>query len=559
MAKTKTKKKKTPALGTRRTTHAPAATRTRAVAARRAPTPPSSRLSLSSPLHSVEIRVRDVNLEVVARGFGKMDEQLPPGIYQVEYRAGSNVRRELVALRANETFAKHDVELLFASPVPLEGTSTSRETYQRAVERLSRKPTKTVRGDSGFLIFIRNLDKNSGFKMRRESVRNWQLLDSHLRPVLDLPKLFQTNVSEEWMGLSVLLPAGGYVLRVSRGIDDQRPFDQALWLSRGWTTGLFIAQNETGPVPEAASVQMTKLKVGWEAFMENSHQVVRIAELALTGLREGRQAVPAAQLSQLLHAKFENPMLGILGAHALLLQRNVNCDTLGEVIGNLDALLPGHPDVMALRQMSAKLLGVSPPASGNTMPPMLLASYTGLLARDAQDEGVIPAASLAESIAPSLLRQGTWTSWRPLSTDQVARVSAVAIRSPFRTTLSRGFAQSKALEIQSVRAVPEAAIQRVKRYIDEIQKFSLDEGPARPISSLPVSQVSSDTSLPASMVKTILRSLQLNEGKLAASGEQDSRPAVGKVITENHGRELTDFPPSFGASSADNLKTPGSL
>jgi hypothetical protein len=364
---------------------------------------------------------------------------------------------------------------------------------------------------------------------------------------------------EEWMGLSVLLPAGGYVLRVCRGIDDKRAFDQALWLSRGWTTGLFIAQNEEGPVPEAASVQMTKLKVGWEAFMDYSHQVVRIAELALAGLREGRQAVPAAQLSQLLHAKFENPMLGILGAHALLLQRNVNCDTLREVLGNLDALLPGHPDVMALRQMSAKLLGVSPPVSGNTMPPMLLASYSGLLARDAQDEGVIPAASLAESIAPSLLRQGTWTSWRPLSTDQSARVSAFAVHSPFRPARSRGFAQAKALEIQSVRALPEAAIQRVKRYIDEIHKFSLDEGPARSISSLSVPQVSSDTSLPASMVKTILRSLQLNEGKLAPAGELNPQPVMGKIITENHGRELTDFSPGSGASSADNLNAPGSL
>ena len=92
-------------------------------------------------------------------------------------------------------------------------------------------------------------------------------------------------------------------------------FDQALWLAAGWQTLVFICNSSEGAVPESASVHMARVGVDWSPYERDVGQAV---ELALWSLRQGRSQVPADLLNLLLESKFQNPMLGILGAHSLL-------------------------------------------------------------------------------------------------------------------------------------------------------------------------------------------------------------------------------------------------
>jgi hypothetical protein len=213
--------------------------------------------------------------------------------------------------------------------------------------------------------------------------------------------------------LKNILPSGireRYILETSRGND---VFRQSIWLNDGWITGLFIPNTSDGALPEKASVQMTPCGQGWLGFEPDAQELTRMSELALIALRERRSVLPPETLRRLLHGKFQNPMLGIIGAHTMLLDQNPDPVFLKEVLDNLALLMPGHPDVASLQKITAmsKLMEVKSPSV--YWPPMLAASFQGLLAADANGQDSITSGSTAETLAPFLVHRGTWTTWRP--------------------------------------------------------------------------------------------------------------------------------------------------
>ena len=142
-------------------------------------------------------------------------------------------------------------------------------------------------------------------------------------------------------------------------------------------------------------------------------------------MREGRPIVPDDLLDLLLNRKFRNPMFGLIGAHAVLLQPTVDLDYLGQVLTNVGQLIPGHPDLVALQWMAEERRAlerseapvVPAGAGGIEWPPMLLSSYQALLRMDAADPKALGDGSVAERAASSLTVQGIWTVWRPIAPD----------------------------------------------------------------------------------------------------------------------------------------------
>ena len=180
-----------------------------------------------------------------------------------------------------------------------------------------------------------------------------------------------------------------------------------------------------------------------------SNASVRLTELARQGLTSGRIPVTAEDLRQMILGKFENPMLGLFGAHLLIplladeslfLQRpnnpeilKLNCSIqrvlgvpadgiigpqtlpmlrrlLEEVVGNLEALLGDHPDVNALRQ--------SLPGNENRifsdakvcLPPMLRRSWHTLVRSDPGYYRA-KASSILARMADRIWGSGPWLVW----------------------------------------------------------------------------------------------------------------------------------------------------
>jgi hypothetical protein len=142
-------------------------------------------------------------------------------------------------------------------------------------------------------------------------------------------------------------------------------------------------------------------------------RVNQALDLALSGLRTGRQVVPDDLLELLLGSKFQNPMLGIVGAHAILQRQPRDWKTFDVVVRNLETLIPGHPDVAALRLNGALLrTGKVVTRARLGWPPMLRAGYTALIECDWTGSGdLIADGSVAERAAGMLLPESPWSCW----------------------------------------------------------------------------------------------------------------------------------------------------
>lgn len=389
---------------------------------------PTAQVELVSRNASLELSVVASDFRPLAGGMGRLSATLAPGIYQVVARAGPVVERKLVRLEAGAVYRDDNVAVAFPSPAPVRDTTTAHEYHQVAAEQASNAVVQATGPPSGLVVVVRDVRGQQGPPFAVDDVAPFGLLDESLRPVEGFEGGWTVQAAEAVATWSRRLPAGGYVLRTdpSRGGGGDRhsastqAFDQSIWLSDSWQTIVFITTGPGGPRTSAASVHMNSVDLAWSP---HEVDVLNALELAMLGLREGRSVLPNDLLGVLLGTKFVNPMLGLIGAHSLLLRDAPDPDLLNVVVNNLEGMLPGHPDVLALRWIAATrgAAGASrdasaagAPGGGATWPPMLLPSYRGLIDMDAAHPNAISDGSVAERAAANLLVQGVWTSWLPL-------------------------------------------------------------------------------------------------------------------------------------------------
>jgi len=382
----------------------------------------TARIELGAANPSLELTVVGADFNPVAAGIGRLEANVPPGIYQIVTRAGPAVERRLVSLEPGETHRETGLQLAFPSAAPVQGTSTTHEYHQELAAEATRKARVMTGIESWLVVIVRDVRGTDGPPLDPAVVRRVELLDRDMRRIPGFADGWDVREHEAAAAWSGGLASGPYVLRteVAGGVDGS--VDQSLWLQLGWQTVVFMTIGPTGPEPASASVHLVEMALEWSPFDERLGQAL---ELAGWALREGRPVVPTDLLDILLNSKFRNPMLGLIGAHALLLRPNVDQALLDQVTANLDTLIPGHPDLVALRwiqeeRRAAEMRSTpSRPAAQDSVdwPPMLLASYRALIRMDALDPGAIRDGSLAERIAGNVTVQGIWTTWRPIAAE----------------------------------------------------------------------------------------------------------------------------------------------
>jgi hypothetical protein len=191
--------------------------------------------------------------------------------------------------------------------------------------------------------------------------------------------------------------------------------------SPGWQTQVFLTVKRSDPVGVSglgdpadgeldlatAAILMSRLGDGYRPNDETAKTV----ELTKLALEDGRAVIPSETLLQMVHDKFENPMLGILGAHGLF--RSGERDSLRSVVENLRQLVGEHPDVESL---SLALDGGSSIAEWTT-PPMLSSSWSQVVGAATRQPDLVPAGSLAERVSTNLWGSSAWLIWLADSLD----------------------------------------------------------------------------------------------------------------------------------------------
>ncbi|HMJ01188.1 MAG TPA: hypothetical protein VK488_15255 [Gaiellaceae bacterium] len=499
-----------------------------------------ARLELRSPQAGVEFALLDARLQQVASGVGALDARVDPGLYQLEVRAGPSVESQLLKLGAGEVHRDLRVSLAFPSAAPFEGTTTSYEVQQRAAFEGSERVATETGPPAGIVLVVRNVRGHEATPVDKATTTRLTLLDQRLRPVARFRSSWQVNSNQGWASWSRRLEPGAYVLRSETRASARRrseTLDQSLWLSRGWQTLVFVPNTPLGPASGSASIHMTRLgerwAPGWDPISQESASAL---ELALWGLREGRAVVSDDLLRLLLNTKFTNPMLGIVGAHSLLLEPPFNSRRFETVIKNLKRLLPEHPDVAALSWLGAEAKHRAHATSKAKQfplidigwPPMLAAAYAGLVRLDAVARGGVAPGSLAEAIAPNIVVRGVWTSWRPVATRGTSKAGAarsIAVSRPrpgvgrSRKSAATSGARKAAkaphrrprLDAGSASgsdiAVTDAAAERVAIYVDEVQRTHEVDTRREAINASGHDQISIATGLPVASVERAIERL----------------------------------------------------
>ncbi len=386
---------------------------------------PTARLICEANADHVEISILDgaLNPLPLAHNLGRVEVEVPLGGYIVRFQAGQEQSEQMVLVtEAGRTYTAALAEpLWFATSAPVEKTRTTRETQRFPARDMSlAPPTFTPVNHSGgahLLLFVRDPDGtdpyNPGQGVSLSTIGGFPLLDLAIDGQVD-PHAF-------YAGLHASIDPGAYLLQVDTGRESR--LRQVVYIPTGWQTQAFLLTRTYGQERRAdlarLSLLMARPAAGFDPAREDLYQ----AELALKALQDN-SAIPGEQRREMLWQKFENPMLGIFGAHLHLRRPRLSAGYLEKAFHNLLGLVGPLPDVLAIGwglllkeeagELEGTLVNVRPQVEGAgpiLLPPMLRAGWDYLARASYRVPGLIPPGSLAERVAGGRLVAGPWLSW----------------------------------------------------------------------------------------------------------------------------------------------------
>jgi hypothetical protein len=349
---------------------------------------PTPNVTINAP-RDVETFIIDHSFNLVHRGAGTFSHYVPPGIYKLKFRRGLAIVETLEEI--GETPRTIEAPpLQYDSAVPLRATRGAEERHLAAARTMSSRPTVTIGNGAELFVFARSEDAS-------DPVAGLTLHDLDGALLVDLQQ--QAMLADSGCaGCTIALDPGGYRLR-STIVDE--PLEQVVVASAFWQTQVFLMREPELPAIASASILMSR-----NGFDPES-EMLRLAEGARIALKEQRTVMPRELLGALLDDNFENPMLGIYAAHAL--SSEPNDPVFERTLGALERLVPGHPDVAALR------VGTGASGIEIDIPPMLRASWTRILAGSNDGRVTMKAGSLSSRIPAALLEGTPWLIWSPAS------------------------------------------------------------------------------------------------------------------------------------------------
>jgi hypothetical protein len=350
----------------------------------------------------------------------------------VKVKVGDEETEELFSVRPDDV---HPLLLNvkapdFSSPVPLDSTSTTHEYHQAAVQKyLSPNAPRITRGIGSSLMLCVRDPSRTNFSVAADQLSTYaknfngfRLLGADGAVLVNFDQDAEHNVADGFMAARVDVAVGSYALAYE---SRRERLCIALPTTANWTLQVYlqILPSVAGGIemrPDFLDVALIfdPTDMGFTPWARSLNTI----ETVRRGLIEGRNYVDTSNMHEMLSGKYQNPMLGLYGAHLLLLESPIDMDRLRIVIDNTATLL-GHsyPDVIALSWAFQRLAGqpVSPAfanfkgAMGQlTGPPLLARSWDLLLDAAREVDSSLLSSSPVFRVADDLVSQGVYLTWR---------------------------------------------------------------------------------------------------------------------------------------------------
>jgi hypothetical protein len=369
-----------------------------------APAHAVTRLEVRAATPATEIFLIDHRFRRIASGIGELEHEVPPGFYKLRFRAGRSQHDRLVEVSGDRARLPIEAEpVRYESAAPVADTAGEASGHAEHSARLSRELHARPGRGSGLFVFVRDQETGAGRTP-------WQGVSLH---ALDGGRIAELGEGERDPGrgfaaLALEVEPGTYRLRVETG--SLGTYEMFLVTRPGWQTQAFLmvedfvagSEHLRRPALRSTAVLMARQGAGFDPGRDD----LRLADLARIGLRSGREVLRAADLEAMVGSKFESPMLGIYGAHLLLLSSRPDHRLLDMVVANLRVLVGEHPDVLALelrpgaRERAADLRFETPT--------MLRASWDLVVRASHRRVSLVPAGSFADRFAGNLAASVPW-------------------------------------------------------------------------------------------------------------------------------------------------------
>jgi hypothetical protein len=364
-----------------------------------------------------EVFLIDREFVLVDRSIGELDKAVTPGVYTVKVRLGDATAERLIV--ANEdTSLDMSSELTFASAAPISGTSRTHEYHMDVARSESLRATQSAGSGSEVFLMTRSWSARDLRSVHPPSDMLLRRPDG--TTVAELHNLGTESGRDPARGATIEVNPGAYLLDWH---DDDAVIDveQALYAVPGWQTQVFLLGEPDEDRGINYRVSMLMTKSGFQPE-DRGARTVEVARSALAGERK----VASSTISDSLFAKFDNPMLGLFGAHLMLLAHEAELNAVAEqrrnrskkhplppvqfrqeqfdhVVQHLAGLLgPDHPDVVALttKTSNPRLTALAPV----TMPPLLWRSWLLLIEGSHDHPPLVPADTWRRARRPLPLR-----------------------------------------------------------------------------------------------------------------------------------------------------------
>ncbi len=417
-------------------------------------------ISVDNPF--AEIFLITASYELLARGIGNLSTRAVPGIYKIKTRLGRH-ENETVGLY-NEDATVHLQAPKILTPMPLDGTAETHEYQIEAARRESQMiHVSAGQGISQVFVMARHYSVGSRSESRNAPGKSITLHSQDGTLIADYGKQGVLDLTDDpWSACTVALDRGAYILRSQ--YSDETAIEQTVYASPGWQTQIFLLtrslpsdndepagwtpdiHGQTFAMLSDMAVSMAKIGDGFDPS-DSMLQDAEIVRLALTEERALFSDRVGELLDGLLTQKFVNPMLGIYGAHLMLMARTYdnaaqsyvskssakgsqsvflhpekyawarNDALYDKVIRNLRFLLGnGHPDVEALSLECGDFgLRATTPF---TIPPLLRRDWT-LLVKASNAEPTILPINTWRGIA-EMVPLGPFLAWREMASSVFA-------------------------------------------------------------------------------------------------------------------------------------------
>ncbi|WP_035678331.1 phospholipase D-like domain-containing protein [Bradyrhizobium liaoningense] len=354
-----------------------------------------------------EVLLVDGQQHLVKREVQLLRVNVMPGVYIARVVIGEAIRDETIVVRPDQPFTRELAPPPIASAIPLNSSATTHKHHQDAA-RSAVAPQVSLQADGNAAIFVVLREWTVEGQGQRSSgplapiliLRSADGSDLHTFSIDDADATLRDRVAAQGVSLRE-----GFYRLVSHFGD--AVVEMPVYALKDWQTQIYLLSQ---PCPDRLAPDFGRASVFWArpgTGFDPDREDLRVLESVRAAAESGRPYLTDKGLTDALYEKFDNPMLGLMSAHALLQRKAIDPGLLAHATANLERMLGPISDVIALK------LAVNPDAEVAPVeyPPILRWSWELLLQRSVDRPDVIGRHSLAERIGGYVVGRGVWMSW----------------------------------------------------------------------------------------------------------------------------------------------------